>query len=150
MKPKRSIRLFILAGSLLLAGFPPASARPGQKGGRVLAVKVISGRMVGFQRGDYLHVDVRKTDGARKSFFIFRPGLDYFLALHKQRAMTFTYEVANVIIPENGGITRVERLVSASVGSLKFESWWKTVTAKNSLEELDDKYGPLVLKYERK
>jgi len=47
-------------------------------------------------------------------------------------------------------MTRVERLVSAKVGALTFETWWKKVRAKSSLEQLDEKYGPLVRKYERK
>jgi len=33
---------------------------------------------------------------------------------------------------------------------LTFETWWKKVRAKSSLEQLDEKYGPLVRKYERK
>jgi len=60
------------------------------------------------------------------------------------------YQVADVNLPESGGMTRVERLVSAKVGALTFETWWKKVRAKSSLEQLDEKYGPLVRKYERK
>jgi len=100
--------------------------------------------------GDYQHVDILRTNGRRKSFFIFKGGLDYFLAIHKDDVVTYTYQVADVNLPESGGMTRVERLVSAKVGTLTFETWWKKVRAKSSLEQLDEKYGPLVRKYERK
>ena len=100
--------------------------------------------------GDYQHVDIRRTNGRRKSFFIFKGGLDYFLASHKNSLVTYTYEVADVNIPENGGRTRVERLVGARIGNLDFDSWWKRERASSSMEELDKKYGPLVEKYQLK
>jgi len=100
--------------------------------------------------GDYQHVDILRTNGRRKSFFIFKGGLDYFLAIHKDDVVTYTYQVADVSLPESGGMTRVERLVSSKVGTLTCETWWKKVRAKSSLEQLDEKYGPLVRKYERK
>jgi hypothetical protein len=117
---------------------------------KVISVKTVAGRTISFQMGDYQHVDIRTTNGRRKSFFIFKGGLDYFLALHKNSPVTYTYEVAEVNIPENGGVTRVERLVSAKVGNLRFETWWKRVSANSSIEELDKKYGPLVAKYKVK
>src|SRR5437870_766541 len=103
-----------IATTCLILCFPAAAlAQQNPKRERVFAVRTIRGRTLGFEMGDYQHVDIRTTNGRRKSFFIFKPGLDYFLALHKDSLLTFTYEVANVNIPESGGITRVERLVSA-------------------------------------
>jgi hypothetical protein len=117
---------------------------------KVVSVKTVKGRTIGFQMGDYQHVEIRQANGRRKSFFIFKGGLDYFLAINKDSVVTYTYEVADVSIPENGGLTRVERLSSAKVGNLRFESWWKRVSANSSIEELDRKYGPLVTKYQVK
>jgi hypothetical protein len=137
-----AICLLLLTSSVALA----------QKKGveKVVSVQTTQGRTIGFQMGDYQHVDIRRNNGKRKSFFLLKGGLDYFLAMHKNSLVTYTYEVADVNIPENGGVTRVERLVSARVGNLKFESWWKRETANNSIEELDKKYGPLVSKFEIK
>lgn len=117
---------------------------------KVISTKTVQGRTIGFQMGDYQHVDIRRTNGRRKSFFIFKGGLDYFLAVHKNSLVTYTYEVADVNIPENGGKTRVERITSAKVGNLPFEKWWKQQTARSSVEELDKKYRQLVEKYEIK
>ena len=134
----------------LCLAFSTAFAQQKTKPDRVISVKTVQGQTLGFQMGDYQHVDIKRTNGRRKSFFIFKGGLDYFLAIHKDDVVTYTYQVADVSLPESGGMTRVERLVSAKVGNLTFETWWKSVRAKNSIEQLDDKYGPLVRKYEVK
>jgi len=117
---------------------------------KVISTKTVQGRTIGFQMGDYQHVDIRRTNGRRKSFFVFKGGIDYFLAVHKNSLVTYTYDVADVNIPENGGRTRVERITSAKIGNLTFEKWWKKETASSSIEELDKKYGPIVAKYEIK
>ena len=122
-------------------------AQQKSKGEKVIAVKYIKGRTVGFEMGDYQHGDIRLTNGKRKSFFILKPGLDYFLAVHKKSLLVLTYEVANVNLPENG-LTKLERLVSAKAGSVRYEDWWKQMRAKYSIEQLDNKYGPLVSKYQ--
>ncbi|HEY6803317.1 MAG TPA: hypothetical protein VI306_07045 [Pyrinomonadaceae bacterium] len=139
----------IIACLALLLFAVPVLAQT-KKRERTISVATVQGRTIGFQMGDYQHVDVRRTNGRRKSFFVFKGGLDYFLALHKNELVTYTYEVADVNLPENGGLTRVERLVSAQVGKEKFETWWKRVSARNSVDELDKKYGPMVSKYELK
>jgi hypothetical protein len=144
MKKRLSASLLVI---LLASSFVLAQKKRDEK---VISTKTIQGRTIGFQMGDYQHVDIRRTNGRRKSFFIFKGGLDYFLALHKSSLVTYTYEVADVNIPENGGVTRVERITSAKVGNVTFESWWKKETARSSIEELDKKYGPLVSKYELK
>ena len=117
---------------------------------KIISTKTVQGRTIGFQMGDYQHVDIRRTNGTRKSFFVFKGGIDYFLAVHKNSLVTYTYEVADVNIPENGGRTRVERITSAKIGNMTFEKWWKKETASSSVEELDKKYGPIVAKYEIK
>jgi hypothetical protein len=141
-----------LAFTCLLLCLVPllALAQQKTKPDKVISVTTVQGRTLGFQMGDYQHVDIRRTNGRRKSFFIFKGGLDYFLAIHKDSLVTYTYQVADVDLPESGGMTRVERLVSAKVGNMKFETWWKKVRAENSIEQLDNKYGPLVRKYEVK
>ena len=143
---KRKLTIFLLVISCLLLSSTVLSAQQKSKREKVLALKTIKGRTVGFETGDYQHVSVLLANGKRKSFFIFKPGLDYFLALNKKSLLVLTYEVADVDLPENGR-TRLERVVSAKAGSLRYEDWWKQMRAKYSIEQLDDKYGPLVIKY---
>lgn len=138
-------RLFTLACILLCLIIPSTLAQ--SKRDRVVAVKTIQGRTVGFEMGDYQHVTIKTPSGRQKSFFIFKPGLDYFLALNKNSMLTLTYEIADVDLPEAGGKTRIERLTSAKAGNVSFESWWKKVSRTNSIEQLDNRYGPLVRKY---
>jgi len=144
-------KLSLVIVSLIFVFVAPAAlSQKKSKAEKVISVKTIQGRTIGFQMADYQHVDIRAKGGRHKSFFIFKPGLSYFLALHKNNQLTYTYEVADVKIPESGGITRVERLANAKLGDLKFDSWWKDVSSKFTLEQLDNKYGPLVRKYELK
>jgi hypothetical protein len=133
----------------LLFCVAPAFAQQKPKGERVVAVQTVNARTVGFEMGDYQHVEVRLTNGRRKSFFIFKPGLDYFLAVNKAKLLQITYEVADVHIPEAGGVQRVERIRSARLGNVTYESWWKKMKAQYTVEQLDNKYGPLVEKYKR-
>ena len=136
--------------TLLLILFVSSLAIAQKKSGeKVISTKTIQGRTIGFQTGDYQHVDIRRTNGRRKSFFVWKAGLDYFLAVHKNSLVTYSYEVADVNLPEAGPI-RLERIVSARVGNMTFEKWWKKERAAGSVEELDKKYGPLVDKYEIK
>ena len=144
---KRKTTIVLLVFSCLLLCSAVLCAQQKSKGEKVLSVKNIKGRTVGFEIGDYQHVDIRLTNGKRKSFFILKPGLDYFLAVHKKSLLVLTYEVADVNLPENG-LTRLERLVSAKAGAVRYEDWWKQMRAKYSIEQLDDKYGPLVSKYQ--
>lgn len=115
---------------------------------KIRAVKTIGGRTLGFETGDYQHVQIRLANGKRRSFFLGKPGLDYFLATNKSRPIQFTYQVVDSYIPESGGVMRIERLVSAKVGALTFESWWRQLTSKHTLDEIDKRYGPLVQKYQ--
>jgi len=144
---KRKAFNLLIVFTCLLLGLVGLSAHQKAKGEKVLAVKSIKGRTVGFETGDYQHVDIRLANGKRKSFFILKPGLDYFLAVHKKSLLTLTYEVADVNLPENG-LTRLERLVSAKAASVRYEDWWKQMRSRYSIEQLDNKFGPLVSKYQ--
>jgi len=147
MVMKRKAFNFLLGLICLVTCSAGLHAQQKSKGEKVIAVKYIKGRTLGFEIGDYQHVSVRLTNGKRKSFFILKPGLDYFLAVHKKSLLNLTYEIAEVNLPENG-LTRLERVVSATAGSVRYEDWWKQMRAKHTIEQLDDKYGPLVSKYQ--
>ena len=132
---------------VLLCVITSTTLAQSSKRDQVVSIKTIQGRTVGFEMGDYQHVSIKPNSGRLKSFFIFKPGLDYFLALNKDKPLTLTYEVAEMNLPESGGKTRIERLTSARVGKLTYQNWWKQVSRGNTLEQLEEKYGTLVKKY---
>ena len=131
--------------SLHLAGQQPEKARVKD---RVKSVKTVTGTLVGFEIGDYQHVTIRTLNGKRLSFFIAKPGLDYFLAVNKSQRAILTYQVVDSFVPENGGVMTLERLVSAKVGNQSFEEWWQQLNRKYSADEIEKRYGPLVRKYQ--
>lgn len=143
---KKTLMLFVVVSLIASAWSSEVHAQRSTKRDKVIAVKSIKGRTVGFEMGDYQHVEIL-TKGKKKSFFIFKPGLDYFLAVHKNSLLQLTYEIADVNLPE-AGVTRLERLVSASAGPVKYETWWMQMRKKYTVEQLDEKYGPLVSKYQ--
>lgn len=114
---------------------------------KVKAVKTIGGKFVNFEMGDYVHANIKKTDGKIKSFTIGNYGLDYFLAEYKDKPMSFTYEIVDAYVPEAGGNMTFERLKSAKVGALPFESWIKQLKKKYTFEQIEKKYEALVNKY---
>lgn len=115
---------------------------------RVKSVKTIAGTLVGFEIGDYEHVTIRTLNGKKLSFFIAKPGLDYFLVANKSQHALLTYQVVDSFVPENGGVMTIERLVSAKIGNQSFEQWWQQLNQKYSSDEIEKRYGPLVLKYQ--
>lgn len=115
---------------------------------RVKSVKTIAGTLVGFEIGDYEHVTIRTLNGKKLSFFIAKPGLDYFLVANKSQRALLTYQVVDSFVPENGGVMTIERLVSAKIGNQSFEQWWQQLNQKYSSDEIEKRYGPLVLKYQ--
>src|SRR6185436_15879081 len=89
-----NMKKFSLAFTCLFLCLVPSQALAQQKTKRdkVISVAAVEGRTLGFQMGDYQHVDILRTNGRRKSFFIFKGGLDYFLAIHKDDVVTYTYQ----------------------------------------------------------
>lgn len=116
---------------------------------KVKAVKTISGKFVNFEMGDYVHVNIKKTDSKIKSFTIGDYGLDYFLAENRGKPMNFTYEIVDAYVVEAGGNMILERLKSARVGKLTFESWIKQLMKKYTFAQIDKKYEALVGKYSK-
>lgn len=126
------------------AAHPPFSSTA-QKGDRVIATKTLTGKLKGFEVGDYVHAVIKLPNGKEKSFFINGMGVDYFLALHKDEAMVITYQIVDSYIEEAGGRMRIERITSVKLGGgLTSSAWWKQVRAKNSTAGLEKKYGGLV------
>lgn len=123
-----------------------AAAKPAQNRDKVVATKSASGTLKGFEVGDYMHAVIKLTNGSEASYFIGQPGLDYFLAEHKDKPLVLTYQIVDSYIPEAGGSQRIERLSGARAGALTYAAWWKKQRAKHSFEQLEKKYGPVVEK----
>lgn len=115
-----------------------------QRRDRVIATRSVTGKLKGFEVGDYTHAVINLANGRENSYFIGPPGLDYFLALHKDEQMVLTYQIVDSYIPEAGGRQRIERLSGARAGRLTYAAWWRQMRAKHSLAQLDRMYGKAV------
>ncbi len=90
---------------------------------------------------------IKKQDGGNLSLFIWKPGIEYFLALHENQQLEFTYEMINVAIPGQGVIIKINHLTSAKANTLTYEDWWKAIHAKYSLGRLNRECRALIEKY---
>ncbi len=114
---------------------------------RVLATKHVQGTFIGFEQGDYFHVDIKTVAGKENSFFIRTPGLDAFLAVHQDKTFDFTYIVVKTYIEEAGGYQRITRLTNATSGALTFKGWYAAERKKYPKEvNFNRHYNPLIEK----
>jgi len=138
--------LMLLCLSLFVFSFQ-TFAQKNKKPEKVKAVKAINGKFVNFEMGDYVYVNIKKTNGKMKSFTIGNYGLDYFLAEFRGKPMSFTYEIVNAYVVEAGGNMTFEKLKSAKFGTLTLERWIKQLEKKYTYEQIEKKYEALVDKY---
>jgi hypothetical protein len=141
--------LMFLCLSLFVFNFQ-IFAQKKEKPEKVKAVKTINGKFVSFEIGDYTHLSIKKTNGKIKFLWLGNSwGLDYFLAEYKGKPMSFTYEIVDTFIPEAGKNDTIERLESAKVGKLSFESWIKQLKRKYTFKQIEKRYQSLVDKYSK-
>lgn len=138
------IPIFILLG-LCLFGLS-VSAQENQPD-KIKSIKTVRGKFIRFVVGDYIHPEIKKSNGKIESYWLHGFGLEYFLALNQGKTMTFTYEVVDAYIPENGGPMIIERIKSAKIGNLTFEKWWKDLRKKYTTKQIEKKYESLVEKH---
>ena len=138
--------LFVNAGAIPKSTLRSFPFKPAQKRDRVIATKTITGTLKGFEVGDYVHAVIKLPNDKENSYYIGGQGADYFMALHKDEQLVITYQIVDSYIPEAGGKTRIERIKSVRAGKLTSDAWWKKLRAKNSFDQLDKRYGPLVEK----
>jgi hypothetical protein len=133
----------------LLTAISPQSARAQdlQPPDKVKATRTLRGSFVGFEAGDYMHAEIRKTNRKRVSFFMGQPeSLRYFLAANKGKPLLLTYQVVDSYIPEAGGVETIERLVSAKAGTESDAGWWKRIRRTSDVDTLRKRYDKLVEK----
>ncbi|HEV7747019.1 MAG TPA: hypothetical protein VGO56_18625 [Pyrinomonadaceae bacterium] len=87
---------------------------------------------------------MERPKGDRVSFFLMKPGIEYFLILRKDEPLTLTYQVVDTYIPEAGDMETIKRLMDAKASGQTYVAWWKVIRTKFTLSQLRSKYDPLV------
>lgn len=131
--------------SILAVGAAYAQQQKQQKD-IIKSTHTFTGKVTGFEVGDYQHVTLVDSKGKTRSYFLGADGIDYYCAINAKKTGTFTYQVVDTYIPEAGGRTTIEHLSNAKVGKVDYKTWWKAELKKMSREKLEAKYGPLVQK----
>jgi hypothetical protein len=117
----------LLALFLLILAFP-AAAQPGRAPDRVLRTETISGRLAGWEFGDYLWAQI---DVPRRARIGAQPGPDPigpFLQAHRGRPLTLRIATVSTYIPEAGGMSEIQRVVGASEGRVTAQLWWRRLS----------------------
>lgn len=144
-----------IANNIVSIGPRPASSKSKRKHqhagrkrhpDRIKETKLIKGSFFGFDVGDYLHAMIKKLNGETISVFLVKPGMEYFLALHKNQPLELTYQVVDTYIPEAGGMETIKRLISAKAGNLTYAVWWTDMRNRFTMAQLREKYDALVQK----
>ncbi|MEA3031919.1 MAG: hypothetical protein QOG13_3244 [Sphingomonadales bacterium] len=116
------MRLLVLCLLILTA-----AAQPGRAPDRVIRTETVTGRLTGWEMGDYLwaRISVRgSVDGAQ-------PGPDPigpFLEAHRGRPLTITIATVSTWVPEAGGMTEIRRITGAREGRVTALAWWRSLT----------------------
>jgi hypothetical protein len=112
---------------------------------KIRAIETIKGKLIKFEIDDYIHAIIKKSNGKKESFFICNEDvLDYFLALHKGKQLTLTYQVSDTYLPDSSTKITSKCLTSAKVGNQTFESWSEEMSKKYTFGDLYTKYEHLV------
>ena len=112
---------------------------------KIKSVKTVRGIFIRFIVGDYIHPEIRKSNGKFQIFLLDGYDLDYFLVVNRGKTMTFIYEVIEA--SQYGKRIVITRMKSARIGNLTLEKWSKDLRKKYTEEQIKKKYDPLVEKY---
>lgn len=121
-----------------------AFAQEKQQKDVVKSTHTFTGKVTGFEVGDYMHVMLVDSKGKTHSYFLGADGLDFYCAVNAKKTGTFTYQVIETFIPEAGGRQTIEQLSNAKVGKVDYKTWWASEKKKMSRDKLESKYRPLV------
>ena len=115
----RLLALFLLILALT------AAAQPGRAPDRVLRTETVTGRLTGWEMGDYLWAQIavrgREQIGAQPG----REPIGPFLQAHRGRPLTITIQTVSTYIPEAGGVTEIQRITGARDGRVTAQAWWR-------------------------
>lgn len=137
----------LFASLLLLVVVTAPTQTSDNKKDIVKKTATFTGKVTGFEIGDYVHVKIRNTKGADLSYFVGGGfGLDYFMAAHANKTGTFTVQFVSSYIPEAGGREDIERISNAQFGKVTFRTWMRDQRKKMTNKQISDKYEPLIQK----
>jgi hypothetical protein len=138
------LSIAVCFGALIAASRPAAMAQQRHGPDKVQAVRTLVGTCVGFEIDDYPYALIRKQDGTSLTLSFNKPGMEFFLAAHKGRPLTITYQVVETYIPESAGRGVMERITTAKAGDVTYESWWRQTSKSMTNAQLIQKYGDLI------
>lgn len=148
---KRSFRISIAAAAVFVATlFLATSDASAQRRhpDRVKATKSATGKLAGFEQGDYMHAILKPARGESMSFFVGpTEALLYFLVAHQGQEVKVTYQEVSSWIEEAGGYTDIERVSAArTTAGMTHTTWWANERKKSSVATLRRKYDALLQK----
>ncbi|HEV2817172.1 MAG TPA: hypothetical protein VGW40_08130 [Allosphingosinicella sp.] len=115
----------LLAFALLVL---TAAAQPGRAPDRVLRGETVTGRLVGWEMGDYLWARIAVRGREAMSA---QPGPDPigpFLEAHRGRPLQLRIDSVSTYIPEAGGMTEIQRITAARAGRVTASAWWRRLS----------------------
>lgn len=104
-----------------------ANAQPGHRPDRVLRTETVTGRLIGWEQGDYLWAQLRVGNRADDA----QPGPDPigpFLEAHRGRPLTLTIATVSTYVPEAGDMTEIRRIIAAREGRVTAQAWWRSLS----------------------
>jgi hypothetical protein len=119
----------------VLASMHLAGAQAVQHPDKKLDSKKVTGRLVGYQHGDYGHASVRTERGSEQSFFI--DDEVCFLALNREEVLTIEYDEVQRFFPEGGGYSPANIIQSIAAGAGQ-RRWFRSKSAKPTAAELQE------------
>ena len=95
------IRFLLVVVVVVLTTMHFAAAYDVQHPDKKLESKKVTGRLLGYQEGDYAHASVRTERGGEQSFFV--DDEICFLALNREEVLVIEYDEIERFFPEGGG-----------------------------------------------
>lgn len=126
---------------------PPAQQRAADK---VKKTQTITGKVVAYEVGDYVHAIVRTSNGREASYFIGGgPAVNCFLAAHLYKTLQLKIQTVDTYVQEAGQRIEMTRISDAQYGKLSAAAWWKSQRKTNSVEKLLDRADDMQQKHLR-
>lgn len=131
------MRQFFMTAYMLtmLAAFAGAEKHPD----KLVETKTMTGHLIGFQQGDYLHALIKTSEGRTEDFFL--NGEECFLALNKNEKITVRYDVVSRYFSEGGGYYPAQIMRSLQAKGQDYRAWQKSSKESDiDCSELIEKY----------
>lgn len=139
----RAFGLLLAIGCLAVVGCQ-GGAKPEESAGTK-----VSGELLGFEVGDYVHAIVKDDKGTETSYYIGDYPLNYFLAAHVGKKLDLELETKMTFLEEAGQEVETTKIAKASFKGTDVAAWWKKELESATEEELKKKYDALIEEKDR-